>query len=370
MRLCRGDAAALLTTVFLAACGPDAPVAPLHLETPQEPSLPIGRALLAPVDDDRFYVAAGDSIRRLRVRARDGSGLPFTGISVDFATDDGLSRTPLGSGVTDSAGIAFVPPFVASAVIGRHNLLASSPGLDPTAYAYLVLPASYGGPSQRRCPIPTSLLPRYPQLTGTLAALDGRDSLRVVTIGSSSTWGTGSSNPSATYPARLQARLREAYTGSVVTVSNKGVGGQLATEMVARFGTDVYPARPHLVIWQTGTIEARAGTPIAEFRATLRAGIGQLRARGLDVLLLDSQAYPAQPANYEAYQQALAEVATELDVPLVNRYRLMRAYVASGRYAYADLLWSADNFHPNDLTYDCMAHWILAGVMAAQVGGA
>ena len=64
--------------------------------------------------------------------------------------------------------------------------------------------------------------------------------IKIVAIGSSSTSGAGASSPAATYPSRLEAELKARLPGLPITVLNKGIGGEEAAQMVARFDADVH----------------------------------------------------------------------------------------------------------------------------------
>ena len=77
--------------------------------------------------------------------------------------------------------------------------------------------------------------------------------LKIVAIGSSSTSGAGASSRAATYPSRLEAELKAQLPGLPVTVLNKGIGGEEAPQMVARFEADVFEEAPDLVLWQVGS---------------------------------------------------------------------------------------------------------------------
>ena len=57
----------------------------------------------------------------------------------------------------------------------------------------------------------------------------------------------------ATYPSRLEAELKARLPGLPVTVLNKGIGGEEAPQMVARFEADVFEEAPDLVLWQVGS---------------------------------------------------------------------------------------------------------------------
>src|ERR1044071_4669859 len=83
--------------------------------------------------------------------------------------------------------------------------------------------------------------------------------LKIVAIGSSSTFGTGASSPAASYPGRLEAELKAKLPGLPITVLNKGIGGEEANQMVARFDADVIDESPDLVLWQLGALVDHVG---------------------------------------------------------------------------------------------------------------
>src|SRR5256885_4442525 len=87
--------------------------------------------------------------------------------------------------------------------------------------------------------------------------------LKIVAIGSSSTYGTGASSPAASYPSRLEAELKARLPGVPVTVLNKGIGGEEANQMAARFDADVVDENPDLVLWQGGSNSVLRGHPAA-----------------------------------------------------------------------------------------------------------
>src|SRR5690606_19272642 len=134
-------------------------------------------------------------------------------------------------------------------------------------------PASAGG-----CTVPPELVTFGAPLPKFLAAVHSQSPIRIVALGSSSTWGHGATSRSHTYPARLETELRSAWPKNDVRVFNAGVNGQLARQMLARIDKDVAPHEPQLVIWQTGVNDAIRGVPIDNYRTQLRNGIERLRA--------------------------------------------------------------------------------------------
>lgn len=190
--------------------------------------------------------------------------------------------------------------------------------------------------------------------------------LRVVALGSSSTFGQGASTPAQSYPAQLRALLRSTGADEGAEVWNKGVNGDTLARISARLDRDVYALRPNVVILQTATNDALQRVPLEQFQAQLVRSVQRFRERGIGVILLDSQYLPAdqRPADFEEYQRVVWDVARELDVPLVPRYALMRDLVASGRYPI-DALLAPDRLHPNDWMYACTATY-LADLLAVR----
>jgi acyl-CoA thioesterase I len=77
--------------------------------------------------------------------------------------------------------------------------------------------------------------------------------LTIVAIGSSSTFGTGASSPAMSYPSRFGFELHALLPGTSITVINRGVNGETARDMLARFDRDVFAAHADLVLWQVGS---------------------------------------------------------------------------------------------------------------------
>src|SRR5262249_60364556 len=80
-----------------------------------------------------------------------------------------------------------------------------------------------------------------------------KEPITVVAIGSSSTAGAGASSSAASYPSRLEVELKERFPHLTIKVLNRGVGGEEAADMLARFDKSVLAEQPDLVVWQLGT---------------------------------------------------------------------------------------------------------------------
>src|SRR3981189_2355531 len=88
---------------------------------------------------------------------------------------------------------------------------------------------------QPACKAPNELIRLTQPLTHTAQRLANFELLTIVAIGSSSTAGAGASSPAASYPSRLAAELKEQFPGHPITVINRGVNGEEARALPARF---------------------------------------------------------------------------------------------------------------------------------------
>jgi lysophospholipase L1-like esterase len=186
-----------------------------------------------------------------------------------------------------------------------------------------------------------------------------------VAIGSSSTAGVGASDQAHAYPARLAEELRYRWPQLAVTVINKGVPGELAWQMLARFDRDVLPHHPQLVIWQTGSNQLLRSENIEGYAETIRAGISRLKAAEADIVLMDPQFAPRVLARrmHLPVVDSIAAVASDTNVAVFQRFAVMRHWVSSGQFKMEDIV-SSDGLHMNDVSYGCIAR-LLAGSLAA-----
>jgi acyl-CoA thioesterase I len=194
------------------------------------------------------------------------------------------------------------------------------------------------------------------RLSRVALRLAGGVPIKIVAIGSSSTAGAGASSPANSYPSRLEAELRQHFPGHAIKVVNRGVNGEEATDMLARFETSVIAEDPHLVIWQVGTNSLLRDRPIDVRSRVLQDGIAQLKSRRMDVVLMDPQYVPrvlAKPARDAAVAQ-IAGVAKEQKIGLLHRYDMMRHWYEIERLAF-DTFVTSDGLHMNDWGYSCLA---------------
>jgi acyl-CoA thioesterase I len=180
--------------------------------------------------------------------------------------------------------------------------------------------------------------------------------LRIVAIGSSSTYGLGASTPAQSYPSQLEAELRQHFPGHALTMFNRGVNGEEAGDMLARFEKGVVAERPHLVLWQVGTNSVLRGRPVDPHVEVLEDGIARLKAIHADVVLLNPQFVPKVIAKSDAEEMVdlIAAVAKTEKVDLFDRFAVMRQWHDVEHLPF-ETFTSPDGLHMNDWGYNCLA---------------
>jgi lysophospholipase L1-like esterase len=204
-------------------------------------------------------------------------------------------------------------------------------------------------------------------------AVRGERPVRVLAIGSSSTVGIGASSPSATYIARLETNLEGVLKGLDFDVIGRGMSGEVAQGAADRMKKEIAETRPDLVVWQVGTNDALRQVGIERFKECLRTTLAWLREHRIDVVLIDPQYGETlvKDAHYETVVAAIADVARESRVLLVDRFEAMRElHRKRGDRFYL----TADNLHLNDTGHRCMgeqlARSIVGGLLAADAEAA
>jgi acyl-CoA thioesterase-1 len=229
-------------------------------------------------------------------------------------------------------------------------------------------PPATAMPSALRCTAPDTVTRFQVSLPNTARAIRRGGALVIVAIGSSSTQGVGASDQAHTYPALLAEELRRRWPRLAVTVVNKGVGGETAEQMLARFTRDVLPYRPQLVIWQTGSNSVLQRRDVQSYEQTIREGITRLKAARTDVILMDPQYAPRilERPIHKAILDTLGEVSHDLKVAVFRRFAVMRYWVRSGQYRMEDVI-AHDQLHMNDASYNCIARLLADSLASAAL---
>ena len=143
---------------------------------------------------------------------------------------------------------------------------------------------------------------------------------------------------------------------------NKGIGGEEAAQMVARFDADVIDENPDLVLWQVGSNSVLRDHPTPG--EVIRQGVERLKASGTEVILINPQYAPkilAKPDVGHAVD-VITATARDEEVGLFDRFAVMRHWRESERIPFEQFL-SPDLLHMNDWSYACIAKLLAAAIL-------
>jgi acyl-CoA thioesterase-1 len=238
------------------------------------------------------------------------------------------------------------------ALLGRVALVLA--GFIPAAFA-----------EAPHCTAPAKFLAIGAALPRAGARLAEAKSLTILAIGSSSTAGFGASSPAASYPSRLQRDLRADFAGVEIRVINHGVGGQDVPEELSRLGRDIAEEHPQLVIWQVGTNAVLRRDDVAADERLIERGVALVKARGIDLVLMDLQYAPRVLArrSYARMERAIAEIARRSGVGFFRRFDLMQFWARHGDFAPAALI-GRDGLHMTDASYGCLGNVLARALLA------
>ena len=166
--------------------------------------------------------------------------------------------------------------------------------------------------------------------------------------------------------AAIDAKFRPAH----IKIVNLAVARQTARSAVERLEHEVFPLKPTLIVWETGTMEAVRAMQVDEFRKTLQTGIDEIHGTGAELVMMNMQFSRDSGAiiDFQPYLAAIRDVADADEVPVFRRYGIMRYWAESGALDLETR--DADKRrHVAARLYDCigraMADFVMRGVAAA-----
>jgi hypothetical protein len=176
----------------------------------------------------------------------------------------------------------------------------------------------------------------FPLPHASAAVAAGRFDVLVVGAGSSVL--PGANGIQRAYPARLGAALTAALPGITVTVATDVKSRRTAADMLKSLPTRLAAAKPALLVWQTGTVDAMLGVDPDQFSQTLERGIALARSAGADVVLVNAQYSPRTESMIalSTYAEDMRWVAVQHEVPLFNRFAVMRLWADLGTFDFTD----------------------------------
>jgi hypothetical protein len=203
----------------------------------------------------------------------------------------------------------------------------------------------------RNCDVPAYLLATESPLPKVAEAIKKGSPLEILVVGSRSS--TINTTDGTAYPGRLQAMLKEKLPKLAVNVSVELQIKKTAEEVAPGLAKLVEAKKPTLVIWQTGTYDAIRSIDPDDFRNAVDEGVVALQKAGTDVILLNLQYSPRTETMTSAppYLDNMRVVAQQHDVPLFDRFAIMRNWNESGDF---DLFSTAHGIDLAKRVHDCL----------------
>jgi hypothetical protein len=211
------------------------------------------------------------------------------------------------------------------------------------------------------CEVPAYLLTTESPLTKVQEAVKSGHALEILVVGSRSS--TINSNGGA-YPGRLVSALREKLPKLTVNLSVEIQAQKTAEEVAAGLAKLVETKKSTLVIWQTGTVDAMRSIDPDDFRAAVDEGVAAVQKAGADVILMNLQYSPRTETMISAppYLDNMRVVAQQYDVPLFDRFAIMRNWNDAGDF---DLFSTTNGIELAKQVHDCLGRALSTFVIDA-----
>jgi len=203
---------------------------------------------------------------------------------------------------------------------------------------------------------------RLPQVARALKAKH----LTVLVVGAGSSQLPGSNGPTSgnAYPARLQHALAQQLPGVEVKLTTDVKARRTAAEMVKTLPGALSAAKPQLLVWQTGTVDAMLSVDPDQFSQALDKGINIAHSAGADVVLINAQYSPRTESMIAlgTYAEDMRWVALQHEVPLFDRFSIMKLWGELGTF---DLYSATKKLDIAEHVHDCIGRLLADLVIAA-----
>lgn len=241
---------------------------------------------------------------------------------------------------------------------GRLRLLVAMPVLALLGQAW---PALAEHPSECRVPdTQTESNFPLPQVARAIAA----KRLAVLVVGAGSSQLPGPNGIKNAYPARLQQALAEKLPGVEVRVATDVKPRRTAADMVNTLQLSLSVAKPALMVWQTATVDAMQSSDPDQFSQALDKGINIARSAGADVIFINPQYSPRTESMIALgiYIENMRWVALQQEVPVFNRFGLMKTWADQGTF---DLYSATKKLDIAAHVHDCIGRLLADFVIEA-----
>jgi hypothetical protein len=202
-----------------------------------------------------------------------------------------------------------------------------------------------------------------------VAAAIANKQLDIVVVGSASSLLTAPNGTPEAYPVRLEAALSKRLPGVKVKVTTYAKPRTTADAMEKEIERVVETDKPALVIWQTGTVDAIRRVDPEVFRTAIEEGMDVVAGAKIDLVLMNPQYSPRTESmiGVPPYADAMRLIALQHEVPLFDRFAVMRQWGETGTF---DLIEATKKMDTAERVHQCIAE-LLADliVQAAKLTG-
>jgi hypothetical protein len=233
--------------------------------------------------------------------------------------------------------------------------------------AILLASLLLGGPAlaehPAECRVAENLIvPNFPmaQVAHAIAAKQ----LNIFVLGAGSSQLPGPNGAKNAYPARLQHALAEKLPGVEIKLTTDVKSKRSAAEMANALAPTLAAAKPALMVWQTGTVDAMQSIDPDQFSEALDKGINVARSAGADVVLVNPQYSPRTESMIAlgTYAENMRWVALQHEVPLFDRYSVMQLWADLGTF---DLNATTKKLDIAEHVHDCIGRLLADQVIEA-----
>lgn len=202
------------------------------------------------------------------------------------------------------------------------------------------------------CSVPAYLLSSPSALPRVAEVVKAKEPLNIIVVGSRSSSLNAPQGADISYPARLEAALREQLPGIEVHVALDLHTRQTAEDVAPQLDK-LAGRKPALVIWQTGTVDALRSVDPDDFLAAVDEGVATLQRMHSDVILMNLQYSPRTETMLPvtSYNDTIRVIAQQRNVPMFDRFAIMRYWSEAGDF---DLFGTVHGFEMAKRVHDCI----------------
>ncbi len=247
------------------------------------------------------------------------------------------------------------PALIAALMCSPLQAQSAAPpdsGAVPAVPAPTSTPPTASTTPAAACDVSADYLTGSGHLERTAAAIKA-GKLSIVVLGSRSST-VGGTDGRMAFPGRLQEALRHLLPKVETTVVLEFQPRKTAEDVAPEIAKLIEQRKPSLLIWQTGTVDAMRNVDIDDFRSALDTGLDAASKEGTDAILLNLQYSPRTETMIDgsAYMDSMRVAAQQYEVPLFDRYSIMRSWHEAGVF---DLFSTSPGNDLAQRVHDCLA---------------